>query len=75
MAEDTWTYTLSFDSSSLPQLDGVLAAKEAVLQLGGVDTFATVQLNGHQILAPNNFHRCVRVSCVAAARELRGCCA
>jgi len=32
-------------------------SKEALLKLGGVDTFGTVKLNGHPLLETNNFHR------------------
>lgn len=56
VALDSWTFSLDFDGKDIP-FEGLLASKEVALQLGGIDTFATVTLNGKQVLTPNNFHR------------------
>lgn len=35
----------------------LLAEKQILLKFDGIDTFATVTLNGQDILEANNFHR------------------
>lgn len=57
VALDTWTFTLQFsgNESGMPDL---LQKQQVLLQLGGIDTFGTVTLNGKVLLKPNNFHRC-----------------
>lgn len=53
---DSWTFTLQFSSndSGMPEL---LQKPYILLQLGGIDTFGTVKLNGKLLLKANNFHR------------------
>lgn len=57
VALDSWTFSLDFDASE-PALAPLLAAKQVLLKLDGIDTFATVSLNGKPILEADNFHRC-----------------
>lgn len=56
VALDSWTFTLNFmgNESGLPEL---MQKQQVLLQLGGIDTFATVTLNGQLLLKPDNFHR------------------
>uniref|UniRef100_A0A383W609 beta-mannosidase n=1 Tax=Tetradesmus obliquus TaxID=3088 RepID=A0A383W609_TETOB len=56
VALDTWSFSLSFDGSSLA-MQQLRSQKQVLLKLGGVDTFASVMLNGKEILEANNFHR------------------
>ncbi|WIA22744.1 hypothetical protein OEZ86_009703 [Tetradesmus obliquus] len=56
VALDTWSFSLIFDGSS-PAMQQLRSQKQVLLKLGGVDTFASVMLNGKEILEANNFHR------------------
>jgi hypothetical protein len=53
---DTWSFSLTFDGSS-PAMQQLRSQKQVLLKLGGIDTFASVTLNGKEILEANNFHR------------------
>lgn len=52
VALDTWTFSAEFTPS-----DRVLAKSNVDLVLHGVDTFATVTLNGKPLAELENFHR------------------
>jgi beta-mannosidase len=56
VALENWTFSLTFDGST-PEMQQLRNSKEALLKLGGVDTFGTVKLNGNPLLETNNFHR------------------
>jgi hypothetical protein len=60
---DTWSFSLTFDGSS-PAMQQLRSQKQVLLKLGGIDTFASVKLNGEGILEANNFHRC-ELQCIA----------
>ena len=51
-AYDTWTYASTFDAPA-----ALLAEGAVDLVLSGVDTYATVTLNGHEVGELGNFHR------------------
>lgn len=53
VALDTWT----FESAFTPSYE-LLNRSSVDLVLNGVDTFATVKLNGHTVANLENFHRC-----------------
>ncbi len=53
VALDQWTYTVEFDAP----LD-VLHNEHVDLLLHGVDTFATITLNGEAVAQVENYHRC-----------------
>jgi hypothetical protein len=64
VALDTWSFSLTFDGSS-PPMQQLRSQKQVLLKLGGIDTFASVTLNGKEILEANNFHRCaLHVLCI-----------
>lgn len=69
---DSWTFTLKFrgNDSGMPDL---LEKKQVLLQLGGIDTFGTVTLNGKLLLQPNNFHRCA-ADVLCMSNQLCQCC-
>jgi beta-mannosidase len=52
VALDSWRYETRFTASP-----DVLKRKEVLLRLGGVDTFASISLNGHKLGQVDNFHR------------------
>ena len=56
VCDDAWTYSRAFEASA--QQAGAPAAD---LVFKGIDTFATVTLNGEVILRTDNFHRTWRV--------------
>lgn len=58
MAMDTWTFSLKFAANTTSGMPELLQKQHILLQLGGIDTFGTVTLNGKQLLKANNFHRC-----------------
>lgn len=70
MALDTWTFSTELEGAALGA--DLLGAREVVLQLGGVDTFASITLNGQPILSTNNFHRCVAVAVDAFGSGVSG---
>jgi hypothetical protein len=59
VAAETWTWSTTFDSS---ELSSVMSSKAVQLRLDGLDTFASVQLNGQTVLTADNFHRFVLTS-------------
>jgi hypothetical protein len=59
VAAETWTWSTTFDSTELPS---VMSSKAVQLRLDGLDTFASVQLNGQTVLTADNFHRSVLTS-------------
>ena len=56
VAKETWTFSTTFATSD-PSTAAVFASSAVQLRFDGLDTFATVQLNGKTILTANNFHR------------------
>src|SRR3569833_26543 len=50
VGEESWTYSLRFDSPATPDLEGL--ASDLVFK--GLDTFASVRLNDHEILKSDN---------------------
>jgi beta-mannosidase len=54
VAYDTWTWSTTVNAPA-----ALVNASSTFLQLGGVDTFAKVVLNGRVIVQTDNFHRCV----------------
>jgi hypothetical protein len=49
-----WNFSVTFSAENAAKL---AAQEQAVLFLGGVDTFGTVSINGQTVLQTNNFHR------------------
>lgn len=60
VAAETWTFSTTFTSND-PGIAAVVASQAIQLRFDGLDTFATVELNGQEVLAANNFHRYVWV--------------
>jgi beta-mannosidase len=56
VADETWTFSTTFNSND-PDIAPAVASRAVQLRFYGLDTFATVQLNGKEVLAANNFHR------------------
>lgn len=56
VCEQKWLYRTFFEVKSLSSAD-----EKFVLQFDGLDTFATVSLNGKKILEAENMHRTFRV--------------
>ncbi|KAF6261504.1 glycoside hydrolase superfamily [Scenedesmus sp. NREL 46B-D3] len=54
VAYEVWNFTVTFSAEDAAKL---AAQEQAVLFLGGVDTFGTVSINGQTVLQTNNFHR------------------
>lgn len=52
VAHDTWTFEAEFDAAP-----DILERSNVDLVLNGVDTFASVELNGQQVASLENFHR------------------
>jgi hypothetical protein len=54
VAFQVWNFSVTFSAEDAAKL---AAQEQAVLYLGGVDTFGTVSINGQTVLQTNNFHR------------------
>jgi hypothetical protein len=54
VAYSVWNFSVTFSAEDAAKL---AAQEQAVLFLGGVDTFGTVSINGQTVLQTNNFHR------------------
>jgi hypothetical protein len=54
VAYNVWNFSVTFSAEDAAKL---AAQEQAVLFLGGVDTFGTVSINGQTVLQTNNFHR------------------
>uniref|UniRef100_A0A383VKX2 beta-mannosidase n=1 Tax=Tetradesmus obliquus TaxID=3088 RepID=A0A383VKX2_TETOB len=54
VAFQEWTFSVTFSAEDAAKL---AAQEQAVLYLGGVDTFGTISINGQTVLQTNNFHR------------------
>jgi hypothetical protein len=56
VGEDTWNFTLIWSSK---KHEFLTACHQVMLVLHGLDTFATVVLNGQHVLWADNAHRWV----------------
>jgi beta-galactosidase/beta-glucuronidase len=54
VAFQVWNFSVTFSAEDAAKL---AAQEQAVLYLGGVDTFGTVSINGQTVLQTDNFHR------------------
>lgn len=64
IGEQTWLYRASFKT---PEIKNNSSEEKLVLQFDGLDTFATVTLNGTKILECENMHRTFRVDVTEVA--------
>lgn len=69
--ESAWTWRTSF---MLPASLAGASSESVFLSFGGLDTFATVTLNGKTVLRANNFHRCGGAHRSGADARWRGGC-
>jgi hypothetical protein len=59
VAMESWTFSTTI---SAQEVAGLLEQQQVLLQLGGVDTYADVLINGEEVAYTTNFHRYVCVS-------------
>lgn len=64
VGEQKWLYRTFFIAKSIPN-----KGEKAVIQFDGLDTFATVSLNGTKLLESDNMHRTYRVDAMEHMKE------
>jgi hypothetical protein len=69
VADERWNFTLVWGSA---RHEALANSTHVLLALHGIDTVASVVLNGRHVLEAHNAHRCVRVVFFGGEGEGRG---